>query len=534
MIFVEPFLLFIVLPVAVLAFYAASRIAGRNFYAASRIAGRNAALAVLVLVSAVFYAPYGAKPAAILVVSLLVNLVVGSRLCRADDTRHRYRSFLLAFGLLFNFGALAAFKYLDAILVLFRSPGEITAAALAIPAGISFYTFHQAVFLLDAYNRKPDVVTFLGGVTSLAGKVTAFIKYSAFVAFFPQLVIGPITYLSEFAPQVTRQDFGRLRIVDMQVGATLIVIGLFKKLGIADPLADGVNPVYAALVAGQPISSAQAFFALSGFYFQLYFDFSGYADMALGIARLFGIRLPVNFDSPLRATGIVDFYRRWHITLTRVIALFLFTPLSLWGSRLAIQRGYTGWRRRALSSWMPFLVNFQMIALWHAAKLTFVLFGVVHGVWYVVETEVRATKWFKSYRKRTSDNSRMIAGMAITVLPMMITFAMFRSEDLSVFSNLLAGLSNVTLSGAETAMIRTRNWGMLAFAAAIAYLMPNIYDLLRRYRPGIVTFVNQSTLPDFVRVRWRPNLFWAVFVTVLASIVFTKLNKPTPFLYAGF
>jgi alginate O-acetyltransferase complex protein AlgI len=523
MIFVEPFLLFIVLPVAVVA-----------FYAASRIAGRNAALAVLVLVSAVFYAPYGAKPATILVVSLLVNLIIGALLCRDGDIKPSYRSLLLALGMLFNFGALAAFKYLDALLMLVRPPGELTAAALAIPAGISFYTFHQAVFLLDSYNRKPEVVTFLGGVSSFAGKFVAFIKYSAFVAFFPQLVIGPITYLSEFAPQVTRQGFGRLRIVDMQVGATLIVIGLFKKLGIADPLAEGINPVYAALVAGQPISSAQAFFALTGFYFQLYFDFSGYADMALGIARLFGIRLPVNFDSPLRATGIIDFYRRWHITLTRVIALFLFTPLSLRGSRVAIERGYSGWRRRALSSWLPFLINFQVIALWHAAKLTFVLFGAVHGIWYVIETEVRATKWFKAYRKRTSDTSRMIAGMAITVFPMMITFAMFRSEDLSVFAKLLTGLSNAAIAGPDTAMIRPRNWGMLGFAAAIAYLTPNIYDILRRYRPGIVTFANQSTLPEFARVKWRPNLFWALFVTTLASVVFTKLNKPTPFLYAGF
>jgi alginate O-acetyltransferase complex protein AlgI len=184
MIFVEPFLLFIVLPAAVLA-----------FYAASRVGGRNAALAVLVLVSAVFYAPYGSKPAALLVVSLLVNLIVGSLLCRPNDTRPGQRSLLLAVGMIFNFGALAAFKYLAAILLLVRPPGEIAVTAVAIPAGISFYTFHQAVFLLDSYNRKPEVVEFLGGLTGMAEKFASFIKYTAFVAFFPQLVIGPITYM---------------------------------------------------------------------------------------------------------------------------------------------------------------------------------------------------------------------------------------------------------------------------------------------------------------------------------------------------
>ena len=141
---------------------------------------------------------------------------------------------------------------------------------IGIPAGISFYTFHQAVFLVDAYGRNSDVVRFLEGARGALGRARAFTRYGAFVAFFPQLVIGPITYMSEVAPQVLRRGFGRLRIVDLQVGATLIVIGLFKKVCVANPLAGIVDPIYSAAAVGQLISPAQTAFAIVGYFFQLY------------------------------------------------------------------------------------------------------------------------------------------------------------------------------------------------------------------------------------------------------------------------
>jgi alginate O-acetyltransferase complex protein AlgI len=305
LLFVQPFFLLIFLPAAIAAFYVV-----RRWF------GRTAALGVIVAASAAFYVPYGPLPGAILAISLLANLVIGGLLAENDRIGTAQRKALLTVGLVLDFANLATFKYLDQIVALF-APHAQPLLAVAIPAGISFYTFHQAVFLVHAYNRQAEVVTFLQGFRGTLGRVRAFIRYAAFVAFFPQLVIGPITYMSEFGPQIERPRFGRLRLSNIQVGVTLVVVGLFKKIVIADWLATLADPLYRNVAMGVHLSQQQAAMAVLTYYFQLYFDFSGYSDMALGIARLFGLRLPMNFDSPLRATGIVDFYRRWHMTLTR-------------------------------------------------------------------------------------------------------------------------------------------------------------------------------------------------------------------------
>ena len=530
MLFVDPFFLFVVLPTALAV-----------FYLSGRYAGRIAALTVIVVASALFYAPYGAFDAALLFVSLVVNLAVGAALAQSRDDVDGRRRMLFLLGIGANLLALATFKYWDQVVRLFAPTGG-PLLGVAIPAGISFYTFHQSVFLLDAYRREHDVAALLKDARGWAGRFFVFIRYAAFVALFPQLVIGPITYFNEFAPQAESPGFGRPRLSNLQVGATLMIVGLFKKLLIADAIAVQIDPLFGALAHGASLDMPHAWFAMIGYFFQLYFDFSGYSDVSLGIARLFGLRLPMNFDSPLRATGIVDFYRRWHMTLTRVIALFVFTPLSVWGTRFSIERKYRGWRRRALGAWVPFLVNFQLIALWHSAKTTFVVFGLIHGVWYILENEIRGGKAFKAFRARTSDRFRMIAGMALTALPLMITFALFRSDDLGSFLALMsaaAGMgpkvsSVVGADGAVAAAIKTPVWVRLCLVAVVVYAMPNIYEILRRYRPCLPTFANKPTTAALLAVAWRPNLIWTLALAVLAGFVFANLNRPTPFLYAGF
>ena len=522
MVFVEPFFLFILLPGAV-----------GLFYIARHLAGRTSALAVLVAASALFYAPYGGLAASLLATSLCINFVVGLALCSGRDGESRRREALLFIGLALNFAALLTFKYLDQLAALVH-PDAGPLLGIAIPAGISFYTFHQAVFLLDAYRRETEVAKFLTGADHALGKLSALVRWAAFVAFFPQLVIGPITYMSEFAPQVLRPGFGRLRIVNIQVGLTMVVIGLAKKLLLADNLGLVVDPIFKTADIGEAIGSSDAALAFLGYFFQLYFDFSGYSDIALGIARLFGLRLPINFDSPLRATGIVDFYRRWHMALTRVIVLFVFTPLSLRGTRFAFERGYKGWRRRAFGGWIPLLVNFQLIALWHSAKTTFVVFGLIHGVWYVLETEVRGAKRFKAFRSRSSDRSRAIAGMAMTFIPLVLTFGLFRSENLAAFWFLLTSLGRKASSLPEGVWANPKPWLAMAGAAFIVYALPNLYEMLKFYRPGLATFENKSMTPPMFRVAWRPNLIWGVAIGALALWVFTDLNRPTRFLYAGF
>ncbi|HEY1750699.1 MAG TPA: MBOAT family O-acyltransferase [Caulobacteraceae bacterium] len=521
MLFVEPFFLLIFLPAAV-----------GVFYAARRFGGAVAALAVIVAASAVFYAPYGPLPAALLAASLVINLVIGVLLVDVV-TGERLRRALLAGGLIVDFANLATFKYLDQVAALAHVSRPIL--DVAIPAGISFYTFHQAVFLVHAYNRQEAVQRFLSGARTLAGRAATLIKYAAFVAFFPQLVIGPITYMSEFGPQVERPDFARLRLRNLEVGAVLVIVGLFKKIVIADGLAAVIDPIYREIERGTPVSAEQALLAIIGYFFQLYFDFSGYSDMALGIAQLFGLRLPQNFDSPLRATGIVDFYRRWHMTLTRVIVVFVFTPLSLWGTRRAVDRGLRGWRGRLLSAWIPLVLNFQIIALWHAAKYTFVAFGLVHGVWYVIETEVRRSKAFRRFAQRTSERLRTICGILVAVVPLTLTFALFRSANLHNFWTLLRSLAGrFQPSEQNPGAIDPWVWPAVALTAVIVYALPNIYEILRDEDPAIRTFDNRSITAPALRLRWRPTLIWGLAVVVLLVVALSKINLPSPFLYGGF
>jgi D-alanyl-lipoteichoic acid acyltransferase DltB (MBOAT superfamily) len=450
------------------------------------------------------------------------------------DQTPTVRRGLVTVGLLLNFASLATFKYLNQVLAM-AAPSARPFLAVAIPAGISFYTFHQAVFLVHAYSRRPEVVKFLKGAETIRGRAAAFVRYAAFVAFFPQLVIGPITYMSEFAPQVELRRFGRLQLINIEVGVTLMVIGLFKKVVMADTLATFANPVFHDLATGAPITREQALLAIASYFFQLYFDFSGYSDMAIGIARAFGLRLPMNFDSPLRATGIVDFYRRWHMTLTRVIVLFVFTPLSLNGTRFAMRRGMRDWRVRALGAWAPFLLNFEIIALWHAAKFTFLLFGLIHGIWYVLETEVRANRLFRRFRSGTSESLRTVGGIALTVAPLALTFALFRSNSLHGFWALLHALMGGGPQPTfEAGHVNRRIWLEVAAAAGIVYALPNAYEALRAYRPAIRTFDNRSITPTYLRVAWRPNLLWAMFISALAVASIFKLNVPSPFLYGGF
>jgi D-alanyl-lipoteichoic acid acyltransferase DltB (MBOAT superfamily) len=302
---------------------------------------------------------------------------------------------------------------------------------------------------------------------------------------------------------------------------------------IADGMVRFVDPAFGVLSGGGLVPRHVALGAILAYYAQLYFDFSGYSDAALGLARLFGLRLPLNFDSPLRATGIVDFYRRWHMTLTRVISRFLYTPLAMVGARWALDHRLGPWLSKVVSLWLPLMINFQIIALWHGATATFVLFGIVHGIWYVTETEIRATKTWRAWRKRTSEKRRRILGQVFTFAPLALTFALFRSDSPAAFHRLVTSL--FFGSGGTNENLGYRGAFIEIIAAfAVIWFLPNLNELMRRYRPAIATFVNLSTTPLWARFVWRPTAIWGLFGAAIVAVVITRLNKPTPFLYGGF
>jgi alginate O-acetyltransferase complex protein AlgI len=500
------------------------------FGVAGRIYGPTAACAVLALATLVFCLPYGWPFWAVVVVSALINHVTFFALVRPSlMARTRLRWYILLGAIILNLGLLVAIKYgavFDAI------PGAMpvfAAIAAAFPVTVSFFTFQRIVMVLDAYQKRPETMEFA------SGKLADHIRLGALSLMFPNLIIGPIAYVSELGGQLNRSSFGILRKSDLEVGIMIATIGLAKKVLIADPMDTwAVLPLFDAVHAGHSVRSMEAIIGMLGFYTELYFDFSGYSDIAIGVARLFGLELPINFNSPLRASGIVDFWKRWHITLTRVIARLLFTPLAIMGTRAAMRFGVRSKRFKALSSWLPILVNFIVIGLWHGPRWTYVLFGLYQGTWFILESQIRSTGRWKAYVSKTSECFRLRAGQIVMFVLMVISFAIFRSESLIDFGHLMGNLTQGWDSSSVSVMFVRKCTIQLIVAFAIIWLCPNTYEFLRDQHPGILTWAVPSTTPRWMRFVWHPTLRWAALGFLLGATVICSLGVPTQFDYGGF
>jgi alginate O-acetyltransferase complex protein AlgI len=522
MIFIDPLFLFLFLPAVLFTFYIAAAIWGRSY-----------ALLVMFISSLIFYIPYGISSAILLLTALLVNFAIAAALLRLPD-ENQWRAKLYGVGQCYNIFSLLYFKY-KIVSVLLNTNGWLMTdvAAVAIPAGISFYTFHQAAFLADAYGREKSVVELFREARSWRAGFWTFCRYGAFVSFFPQLIIGPITYFHEFHPQVRSKKFLRFDPVNIAVGLAFISIGMFKKIVIADNIAPTVDRVFDAAQAGAVMDPAHAWIGALSYMAQLYFDFSGYSDMALGLARMFGLRYPINFFSPFKAVGIIDYYRRWHMTLTRVIARFLFTPLSIAGTRYSVQHRLSPVPTQILSLWIPIIINFQIISLWHGATWTFVAFGLIHGFWYAAEAQIRSSKKYKSLCKTTNPVIRRLVERAIFFLLLCFSLSMFRADSLGAAFHLYAQMFGASPGAPSTFEMREPVF-MLLCAFSIIYGMPNGVELLRRYRPAIMTYDNESYGFQFLRILWRPSWTWATFAGVLALSSMFYVSRQPPFLYQGF
>jgi alginate O-acetyltransferase complex protein AlgI len=521
MLLTDPVFLFLLLPLACGLFY----------FLTPRF-GSSVGCALLLALSLLFYWTWGTFYLAVLTLSFTVNFAAACFILARPAEQTSVRRAALWLGQLYNFGTLIWFKYRFLAILFSAAHQRYSLIDAAIPIGISFYTFQQAILLVDAYHGDPSVVAYMGDMRTLWGKSRGYLRHAFFVSFFPHLVIGPIVYLSEFQPQVQSPEFGRAKRVNLEVGAALIILGLFKKMVIADhlaPIADGLFGTDPRVPLDGHIPMAVAWLGTAAYYAQLYFDFSGYSDLALGSARMLGIRFPINFYSPLKAVGIIDHYRRWHITLTRVIARFIYTPMSLMGARFAAGLGWRAIPTKFAAIWLPLLINFEVIALWHGARLTFVAFGLVHGVWYVAETATRSSRAFKAWSRNTSDTTRGVLGRALFLFLMPLTLALFRSATFSDFVFVLKSLFSFD-GGVPSLKVAAE---VLA-AGAIAGLLPNSMQLLARYRPGIATYASKEYTPARLRLRWRPDWTWTILLAGMLIACLYYMARQPPFLYLDF
>ena len=459
----------------------------------------------LIVMSCVFYAYWNAAFLALLFVSIVVNFAIGRQLQRraADGAPSRP---LLVVGLVWNLTLLGYFKYanffIDNIDTVFGAHLEF--ARIVLPIGISFFTFQKVAFLVDSYSNEVERHDF--------------VDFCLFVMFFPQLIAGPIVHFKEVIPQF--RSAVRPESVDRYaLGITVFAIGLAKKVIIADTFAVDASAVYEAAAHGALPAFGDAWLGTVAYALQIYFDFSGYSDMAIGLAWMFGIRLPINFASPYKSQSIAEFWQRWHITLSRFLRDYLYIPLG--GNR----RGHA---RQRVNLMLTMLLG----GLWHGAAWTFVLWGALHGAMLVVH---RA--WEQSTFGARHALPPLVA-RTVTLVCVVLAWVPFRAADFATTLTLYRGLVGLNGFGAAYELLdKASNSALLAAAGVVAvWILPNTYQWLGGAAPGLPTPGYPATYPSDppTRLQWRADRRHALAFAVLMFACFVKLNDASPFIYFQF
>lgn len=496
-----------------------------GYFLLARVAGKSAAAAWLAGASLFFYGYWDFHYVPLLLASISFNFLIGSRIGRHAGTPLATR--LLAWGVATNLALLGYFKYADFFLgtVATLTDAPIEPLHIILPLGISFFTFTQIAYLADARLGK--------------AKEYNFTNYVLFVTYFPHLIAGPILHHKEMMPQFADSATYRFQSSNLAVGSAIFVIGLAKKVLIADNLSVYANELFNA-------PSETTFFVAWGgvlaYTFQLYFDFSGYSDMAIGLSRLFGVRLPLNFNSPYKAVSISEFWRRWHMTLSRFLRDYLY--IALGGNRKGPVRRYVN-----------LMLTMLLGGLWHGAGWTFVVWGGLHGAYLVINHAWQALR----QRLGLTRPSRpwRVASIALTFLAVVVAWVFFRATSFHDAAVIVAGMSGSfgfalpaailgglgplggvlmdlgvgsTMGGGQR-FVETYAW--VVAAGLIAILAPNTQQIVARFEPAL-DFNERDCSPMLVPVAWQPSRRWAIGIGALAAACFLALSRPTEFLYFQF
>ena len=380
-----------------------------GFFAIGRMGGRIWALRWLVAVSLVFYGSWAPRFTLLLAGSMAANFLLGRHIQRQRVAgSERAAGAWLAVGVAGNLAVLGWFKYalfLRQILV-DTSGIDLPTLDIFLPLAISFFTFQQILFLTDS--RRRDVTP------------VAPLPYACFVAFFPHLIAGPIVRPGEILPQFAAPNLAVPREANLSAGLALFLLGLAKKLVLADSFARFADIGFAAAASGERLSLFEAWYAASAYSLQIYFDFSGYSDMAIGLARMFNVRFPLNFDSPYKALDISEFWRRWHISLSRFLRDHVYIPLG-------------GNQRGAARLQINLMATMLLGGLWHGAAWNFVLWGGLHGLFLVTHQIFR----------RLGGRLPALPAQALTLLAVIIAWVPFRADGLPATWAMLRGMAGL-------------------------------------------------------------------------------------------
>ena len=516
-----------------------------GFYLASQLGNRRLSIFWLVAASLFFYGWWNPPYLLLLLLSIGVNYILGQGLNQAHlSENEKSGKILLLLGVVFNLGLIGYYKYFNFFIDNFNalSGASFNIAQIVLPLGISFYTFQQISYLIDS----------LEGET----KHYRFIDYCLFVSFFPQLIAGPIVSHQEMMPQFSKQSKIGLNKENFAIGLTIFSIGLFKKVILADQIALYASPVFNAASQGVPLTLAEAWMGALAYSLQIYFDFSGYSDMAIGAARLFGIQLPLNFNSPYKAINIIDFWGRWHMTLTRFLTRYLYNPIALNLSRRRVQQGKSLIKRGvgSLGAFaelitLPTIITMFLAGLWHGAGWQYIVFGLLHGFYLTINHGWHMILKSRGYNlKQTSWLGKRI-GQSITLLAVVVAMVFFRASDVgNAMAMLTAMVGGNKFSLADGALFPNHIFSdpkigllWLIVLMIVVFYFPNTQQWMARYTPAL-NFNPVQEIQNHPRwlatiwktLEWRPTVMWAGLTSAIAFTAFLGLSQLSEFIYFQF
>lgn len=465
----------------------------------------------LVLCSLFFYSWWNVAYLPLILVSILFNYTITNLMIEFDENKKNYfsKKSLLQIGLLFNVGLLAYFKYMDFFILntnLLLNTNYVL-YNLALPLAISFFTLQQIAFLVDSYE----------GLV----KEKNFLDYTVFVAFFPQLIAGPIVHHKEMMPQFATVKNKVINYKNIALGLFIFSIGLFKKSVIADTFAVWATSGFDTATT---LNLFEAWATSLSYTFQLYFDFSGYTDMAIGAALLFNIKLPINFNSPFKATGMIDFWKRWHITLTNFITTYIYTPIIRSFKQLTFHKAM-----------FATLVAFLVAGLWHGASWMFVIFGGLHGIGLIVNHY-----WQKAWKKKLKINIHKYLAWFITFNYVNITFIFFRATNwddaIKVLKGMI-GLNGIMLPNKlENQLAFLTQFGIEFGSWASDINGSNWVPIILALGFVVLTMRNSMQIINYPKLQIQRPIMQrqAILFGILLFISLTSLSKYSEFIYFNF